>query len=266
MYNFEYKKSLGQNFIKDDNIINKIVKSSELDKKTLLLEIGPGSGSLSKKTIPLCGYAIVYEIDKRLENILKKQLANYENYEVIFDDFLTQDISNLRNKYNYEKIYVVANLPYYITTPIVTKLMNELYPDKMILMVQEEVANRLSAKNGSKEYGMISVLLGSKYNVKKLFKVSKNCFIPSPKVDSAVIEMKKNNMIDCDIKGFESFIKAAFQFKRKNLKNNLKQYNLDKIQFILNKYGFSLANRSEDISIEVFVKLVKELYSIDKKG
>ena len=101
MDKFEYKKSLGQNFIKDENIIDKIVSSSKIDKNTLLIEIGPGAGVLSKKTIPLCGYAILYEIDDRLDSILSNALKSYDNYEIIFADFLTQDISKLRDKYNY---------------------------------------------------------------------------------------------------------------------------------------------------------------------
>ena len=163
-------------------------------------------------------------------------------------------------KYNYKKIYVVANLPYYITTPIITKLTNELYPDKIVIMIQEEVANRLSASFGSREYGMISVLLGSKYEIKKLFKVSKNCFEPIPKVDSAVISLDKNDKLgDTNSILFERLIKDAFQFKRKNLKNNLKNYNLQVISNVLCKYDYSLNNRAEDIPINVFVDIANNL-------
>ena len=126
MDNFEFKKSLGQNFIKDDNIIDKIVRNSDIDKDTLVIEIGPGAGSLSKKIIPLSGYSILFEIDTRLKDILHSVLKDNDNYEIIFDDFLNQDLSFIREKYNYKKIYVVANLPYYITTQIITKLTNEL--------------------------------------------------------------------------------------------------------------------------------------------
>ena len=207
MNEFEFKKSLGQNFIKDDNIIDKIVKYSEIDKDTLVIEIGPGAGSLSKKIVPLSGYSILYEIDKRLENILNNLLKDNNNYEIIFDDFLIQDISYIRNKYNHKKIFVIANLPYYITTPIITKLVDELYPDKIIIMIQEEVANRLAASSGTREYGMISVLLGSRYNIKKLFKVSRNCFIPVPNVDSAVISMEKFDRLGIiDKERFNRFI------------------------------------------------------------
>ena len=260
MNDFEFKKSLGQNFIKDDNIIDKIVKYSEIDKDTLIIEIGPGAGSLSKKIIPLSGYSILYEIDTRLKNILNDLLSNNDNYEIIFGDFLEQDITHIRNEYNYKKVYVVANLPYYITTPIISKLMNELLPDRIIVMIQEEVADRLCAECGNREYGMISVLLGSRYDIKKLFKVSRNCFIPSPNVDSAVICMDLNDKLKgVNISVFEKLIKDAFKYKRKNLRNNLKEYNLDKITFILNKYDYDLTNRAEDIPIFVFVEIAKNL-------
>jgi len=260
MNNFEYKKSLGQNFIKDDNIIDKIVKYSGIEKDTLVIEIGPGAGSLSKKIVPLSDYTIMYEIDVRLKEQLYGLLKRYNNYEIIFGDFLEQDLQELRYKYKNKKIYVVANLPYYITTPIITKLINEIYPDRIVVMVQEEVANRISASYGSREYGMISVLLGSKYNIKKLFKVSRNCFVPVPNVDSAVIclDKKKNSRINDFVK-FERLIKDAFCFKRKNLRNNLKKYDLDKINNILEKYDLNLSNRAEEVPVEVFIEIANNI-------
>ena len=260
MINFEFKKSFGQNFIKDENIINKIVKYSKIDKDTLVIEIGPGAGSLSKKIIPLSGYSLLYEIDTRLKDILNDELKDNDNYEVIFGDFLEQDLSDIKNNYKYSKIYVVANLPYYITTPIITKLIKDIYPDKIVIMIQEEVADRLSANCGSRDYGMISVLLGSRYTIKKLFKVNKNSFVPVPNVDSAVISLDKNDILgNVDVNKFESFIKDAFQFKRKNLKNNLKKYNLDIINGILKKYNYSLSNRAEDIPVCVFIEIVSKI-------
>lgn len=258
MNNFEFKKSLGQNFIKDDNIIDKIVKNSYVDKDTLVIEIGPGAGSLSKKIVPLSGYSILYEIDTRLKDILNDILMGNNNYEIIFDDFLKQDISNIREKYDYKKIFVVANLPYYITTPIITKLMNELYPDKIIIMIQEEVANRLSSLPGNRDYGMISALLGARYKIKKLFKVNRNCFVPKPNVDSAVISMNKNDLLgNVDYVKYEKLLKDAFQYKRKNLRNNLKNYDLNLISDILGKYNLDLSCRAEDIPVDIFIEMAK---------
>ena len=260
MNEFDYKKSFGQNFIKDDNIIHKIVKYSNIDKDTVVIEIGPGAGSLSKEIVPLSSYALLYEIDTRLNDILSNVLSGNDNYEIIFGDFLEQDISDLHERFSNKKIYVVANLPYYITTPIITKLLDEVYPDRIIVMVQREVALRLSSKYGSRDYGMISVLLGSRYDIKKIFDVNRNCFVPIPNVDSAVICLDKNNKLgNTNVELFENLIKCAFQFKRKNLKNNLKGYDLDKINDILVSYGYSLSNRAEEIPVEVFIEIAKNL-------
>lgn len=260
MDKFEFKKSLGQNFMKDENVIDKIVDSAKLDKDTLMIEIGPGAGSLSKKTVPLAGFSILYEIDTRLKDILESNLSEYDNKKIIFGDFLVQDVASDIALYNYKKVYVVANLPYYITTPIITKLMKEILPDKIIILIQEEVANRLSAKVGTKDYGMISVLLGSRYDIKKLFKVSRNCFVPVPNVDSAVISLEKHSRYDIkDINKFEKLIKDSFKYKRKNLRNNLKEYDLILIESILNKNNYSLSDRAEDISVEVYIEIANYL-------
>lgn len=260
MDKFEYKKSLGQNFLYDENIINKIVTSANIDKDTLVIEIGPGAGSLSKKIVPLSGFTVLYEIDTRLKPILEDALSKNDNYKIIFNDFLLQDVKNDIFKFNYKKIFVVANLPYYITTPIITKLMKEIYPDKIVVMIQDEVADRLSASSGTREYGMISALLGARYNIKKLFRVSRNCFNPVPNVDSAVISLDRNNLYQIDdFDKYEKFIKAAFQYKRKNLKNNLKGYDLSKIENKLIEYEFDLNNRAEEIPVNVFIDIVKNI-------
>ena len=244
MEKFNFKKSLGQNFLQDDNIINKIVDNANIDKNTLVIEIGPGAGSLSKKIVPLANYAILYEIDSRLKCVLEKELANYNNYEIIFNDFLSEDISDIVKKY----------------TPIIVKLMKEMEPDKIVIMIQEEVADRLAAREGTREYGMISAYLGSKYDIKKLFKVSKNCFVPVPNVDSAVISLVKHDKYQIkDMNKYEKLLKDAFQFKRKNLKNNLKKYDLNKIETKLIENGYNLSNRAEDIPVSVFVDIANNL-------
>ena len=260
MINFEFKKSLGQNFLYDENIIDKIVKSSEVDKETLVIEIGPGAGALSKKIIPLAGYAILYEIDTRLKDILNDVLSGNSNYEIIFNDVLKRDLINDIKKFNYKKVYVVANLPYYITTPIITKVIDEISPDKIVIMIQEEVADRLSAVPNTKDYGMITVLLGSKYNIKKLFRVGRNCFKPAPNVDSAVISLEKHNLYNISSNDvFVKLIKDAFQYKRKNLRNNLRDYDFDRVENVLKKYNYNLSNRAEDIPVSVFIEMANNL-------
>ena len=260
MERFEYKKSLGQNFLKDENIIAKIVNSSDIDNDTLVIEIGPGAGALSKRIVPVSGYTILYEIDVRLREKLNELLKENNNYEIVFGDFLTQNICNIRDKYKDKKIYVVANLPYYITTAIISKVMKELYPEKIIIMVQDEVADRLCAKFGSKDYAMITALINAKYDIKKLFKVSRKCFVPMPNVDSAVICMSKNDrLLDTNVDKFEMFLKKAFQFKRKSIKNNLKEYNLDVIEKILIKDGFTLQSRAEELPVEVLIEICNNI-------
>lgn len=260
MINFDFKKSLGQNFLNDENIIDKIVKNSGIDKDTLVIEIGPGAGALSRKTIPLSGYTILYEIDTRLKDILNDVLKDNYNYKIIFNDVLKQNIKEDIREYNYKKIYVVANLPYYITTPIISKVIDEIYPDKVVVMIQEEVADRLCAQVGNKDYAMITVLLGSRYDIKKLFRVGRNCFTPSPNVDSAVISLIKHNKYDIkNMDIFDKFIKDAFKFKRKNLRNNLKGYDLLKIEKILNDNNYSLSDRAEIIPISLFVEIANSL-------
>ena len=261
MDKFEYKKAFGQNFIKDNNIIDKIVKAADIGKDSLVIEIGPGAGSLSKSIVPLSGNAILYEIDTRLEDTLHSLLEQYDNYKIIFNDFLKQDVKKDIEGYKYKKLYVVANLPYYITTPIITKLMKEIYPDKIVIMIQDEVANRLSAKEGSKDYGMISVLLSSKYDIKKLFKVSRKCFIPEPNVDSVIIELKRKET-KYNVKNEKIFFKLvrdAFTHKRKNLRNNLKGYDLEKIENVLKEYNLDLNVRAEHLTIDQFINISNEL-------
>lgn len=262
MGSFKFKKSLGQNFLKDENIVKKIVSCSGIDKDTLVIEIGPGAGSLSKEIIPLAGYTLMYEIDERLRFQLDSLLNGRGNYEIIFGDFLQQDVCVDIEKYKgrAKKIYVVANLPYYITTPIIMKLINEVSPDKIVIMIQEEVADRLSAVVSTRNYGMISALIGSKYDVSKLFTVSRNCFVPVPNVDSAVICLNKLDMVESfDYCKYEKLLKNAFQFKRKNLKNNLRLYDLNLISNILIEHGYSLNNRAEDIPIDVWTDIVNRI-------
>lgn len=259
--NFNFKKSLGQNFINDENIINKMVNSIDIDKDTLVIEIGPGAGILSKSIIPKSKYSILYEIDTRLEDILDDTLKDYDNYKIIFNDFLKEDIKSEIVKYSYDKLYVVANLPYYITTPIIYKLTSEIEPDKILIMIQKEVADRLCASVNGKDYGYITAYLNYFYNIKKVFDVSRNNFTPKPNVDSSVIILSKreSNIKVKDVKYLDEFLKKCFKFKRKNLRNNLKGYDLNKINNILNKYEYDLSSRAENISIDIFVEIVNEL-------
>ncbi len=262
MKDFQFKKSLGQNFLNDKNVINKIVESADIDKETLVIEIGPGGGAITELMVPKAGQSILYEADSRLEEHLNELLIGYDNYEIIIGDFLKADLFGDLKSYSGMKIYVVANLPYYITTPIIMKFVEEcLLPQKFVIMVQKEVAHRLAAGVGSRDYGSLTVFLNYYYDVKKLFDVSRNCFIPKPNVDSAIVEMKlKDNRLEVsDMDVFKKLVKDSFAFKRKTLRNNLKGYNLEIIDKVLKNYGFDLSVRAENLELEVFVEIANAL-------
>ncbi len=259
---FIFKKSLGQNFLKDQNVIHNIVDSAKVDKDTLLIEVGPGAGAITKELVPLSGFSLLYEADNRLEGTLKDVLSNYNNYSIIIGDFLKANVKNDINNYNLKKLFVVANLPYYITTPIIMKFIDDdCLPDKFVIMMQKEVALRLTAQAGSRDYGSLTVFLNYYYDIYKLFDVSRNCFIPKPNVDSVVVEMrlKKERLNIKNLDLFKKLVKDSFRFKRKNLRNNLSNYNLNIIGNVLNEYGYDLSVRAENLNLEIFVDMANRL-------
>ena len=258
--NFNFKKKFGQNFIVDKNIIHSIINKSNIDKNTLVIEIGPGAGSLTTELDKVSGHVIAYEIDKTLKPILEKQ--NLNNTTIIYEDFLKRNIKEDLKQYNYQKTYVVANLPYYITTPIIIKLIEDkLDIDKIVVMVQKEVGNRFKAKPNTKEYNSLSIFLNYYYTVEKILDVSKNVFIPKPNVDSIVVSLtKRKTKIKVDNEQiFFKLVKDAFKQKRKTLKNNLKNYNLEKIEGILKKHNLDLTVRAEALPTEIFAEIANNL-------
>lgn len=260
--NFNFKKKFGQNFIVDENIVNSIIDKALIDSNTLVIEIGPGAGSLTYKLALTAKQVLCYEIDESLRPILNDNLNGFSNVEIKFEDFLKADLTSDIKKYSYEKLYVVANLPYYITTPIIMKLIEDnIDVDKIVVMVQKEVGNRFKATCGSKDYNSLSIYLNYYFDVRKILDVSRNVFIPKPNVDSIVVEFTKKKS-NYDLKNKEKFFKLirdAFTQKRKTLKNNLKNYDLDKIETVLKNYGYDLSFRAEQIPIEVFVSISNSL-------
>ncbi|MBP8688083.1 MAG: ribosomal RNA small subunit methyltransferase A, partial [Bacilli bacterium] len=198
IYNFDFRKSLGQNFLIDDSIVDNIANAIDYKENNMIIEIGPGSGNLTKKLLKKADFVLLYEIDTRLKKILSRELLEFNNYDIIWDDFLYRDVKEDLKKYNYKNIYIVANLPYYITTPIVSKFVMETIPaNEIVIMIQKEVAERLSAPVGTKEYGQITVLLNYHFNIEKIIDVDRKAFYPTPNVDSAVIKMiRKDNLED----------------------------------------------------------------------
>lgn len=261
MKNFEYKKSLGQNFLINQNIINKIVNSIDLKEKSLIIEVGPGSGALTKELVKLNSEVISFEIDARLKDVLDKLVNENNNLEIIYQDFLKLDLNEFLKSKKYDNLYFVANLPYYITTAIINKITEESKPTEMILMVQKEVAERFLSEPNSKDYSSISVFLQYNYDISKVTLVSKNSFYPVPKVDSMVIKFrsKDNKIKPTNEEKFYKIIKDSFKFKRKNLRNNLKEYNLSKINDTLKKYNKDLTCRAESLSVEEFIDISNNL-------
>lgn len=259
---FNLKKFYGQNFIVDENIIDSIITKSEIDKNTLVVEIGPGAGSLTYKLSKAAKRVLCYEIDNSLEPVLKENLKGCRNIDIIFQDFLKCDLKKDLKNYNYKKLYVVANLPYYITTPIILKIIEESIDiDKIVVMVQKEVGNRFKAKPNTRDYGSLSVFIKYYFDVKKIMDVSKNVFIPKPNVDSIVVEFTKASN-DYELNNLELFfklVKDSFKQKRKTLKNNLSTYDLEKINAVLNKHGLDLSARAEQLSIDIFVEIANNL-------
>ncbi len=259
---FNFKKKFGQNFIIDENVINRIVENSKIDDETLVIEVGPGAGSLTAKLAIQAKQVICYEIDTTLKVILDNVLERYHNVTVIYQDFLKSNVMNDIQGLNYKKIYLIANLPYYVTTPIIMKVIEDQLPvEKMVIMVQKEVGDRFKAKPGSKDYGSLSIFLNYYYEVNKIMDISRNIFIPKPNVDSIVVEFKKRKrdyQVN-DEKLFFKLIKDSFQQKRKTIRNNLKYYDLQTVENVLKKYQFDLNTRAEQIPDYVFAEISNEI-------
>lgn len=225
-YNFSFQKKYGQNFLIDTHILEGIISGAEITKDDCVLEIGPGIGTMTQYLCENAGFVIAVEIDKNLIPILKDTLSSYDNKVIINEDVLKLDIIELANTYNNGKpIKVVANLPYYITTPIIMGLFESHVPlDSITVMVQKEVADRMQVGPGTKDYGALSLAVQFYSEPKIIMNVSASCFIPRPNVDSAVIRLKVHNKKPVSVKD-EAFmfelIRASFNQRRKTMVNGL---------------------------------------------
>lgn len=249
------KKKYGQNFLINEKIIQDIVQLIDnVQNNDLIIEIGPGKGALTKYLINKPCNIKCIEIDKDMHKYLDKYQS--ENCNIIYNDILQVDLKNLIC--NYDNIYVIGNLPYYITTPIIDYLIKNINAKKMVFMVQKEVADRLTAKPNTKNYGYYTLYLNYYYNVYNEIFVCRNNFNPIPKVDSEVISLNvRENIPIVDKEKYFKLLKDAFSHKRKTLKNNLINYDFNKIQNILNKYKLDENVRAEQISEEVFIEISK---------
>lgn len=252
------KKSLGQNFLIDKNIIKKIVDEVDSNESDLIIEIGPGRGALTKELKQKSSKIIAYELDTDLKPILEK--LEDDKVKVIYKDFLLSNINEDIKDIKYNNLYLIGNLPYYITTPIIEHVISEkINFEKFTIMVQKEVADRFLAKPKSKDYGYITLVLKYYFDASKVTDVSKYSFDPVPKVESAVISFtKRENKPEIDEESYFDFLKNAFKQKRKTLKNNLNTYDWNIIKDILVKHNLKESVRAEeldeDILIEIYMK------------
>lgn len=264
-YNITANKNYGQNFLIDENIVESIVEKAEVCKDDLVIEIGPGLGTLTKYLLDSAGKVICIELDTNVLKILNDRFSLYNNFELINNDVLKVDLKELIEKNSeFSSVKVVANLPYYITTPIIMKLLEEKLNLKSItVMVQKEVALRLTETPGGKETGSITYSINYYTNPQIVLNVSKECFIPSPKVDSAVIKLDILKKPKVNVKNEELFfkiIKAAFLQKRKTLINSLSINGVSNKEFLekmLIDLNFDLKIRAEKLTLEDFAKITE---------
>lgn len=253
------KKRFGQNFIKDKNLLKKIVNSADIKDRNVL-EIGPGQGALTQFLVPDAKKYLGYEIDLTLKELLN----NYEkeNAHIIFNDFLMCDVKqDLQDYFDGEPIHLVGNLPYYITTPIIFKFLEIRKIQSATIMVQKEVAERLISSKNEKSYNALSAILQYYTKVTKVMDVKRTMFYPVPKVDSAVIRLEKRPPRTQKEALYVSFVKAAFLHKRKQLVNNLSEvFSIEKHQLAiwLDTMGYLPTVRAEELSVEEMIKMVEK--------
>lgn len=256
MQDLRAKKKFGQNFLIDTNTVEKIAKLA-CDSNLTTIEIGPGLGALTEQLLKYSKNVVAYEIDKDMYNILTNTLKN-KNLEVILNDFLDVDLSVYK-----EKINICSNLPYYVTTPILFKIFeSELDINKITVMVQKEVGDRLAASVGSEDYGALSIEVQYLYDVKMEMNISKNVFYPQPNVDSAIISFvpKTKRNKEYEQKLF-SLIKNAFRMRRKTLNNNFKDiYSKETIDKIYNEMNLDKNIRAEQLSLNDYIEMCKVIY------
>lgn len=264
-FNLRADKRLGQNFLVDEEIVNKIAAAAELSEADTVLEVGPGIGTLTQALALTGAKVVAVELDRRLLPVLEKTLAGYDNVEIINEDILKLDIKKAVPQDNFK---VVANLPYYITTPIIFNLLEQKLPmERLVVMVQKEVAERIAARPGGKDYGALSVAIQYYTEPEIAFAVPSSAFIPQPSVDSAVIVCKRRSTPAVDVvdeKLFFRVVKAAFSVRRKMLSNALKNMGItgEQVSSWLELAGIDGKRRGETLSLEEFASLTNTFAKI----
>lgn len=264
-YEFMFQKKFGQNFLIDTHVLEKIISAAGITKNDCVLEIGPGIGTMTQYLAENAGHVVAVEIDRNLIPILKETLADYDNVTVINEDILRVDIKALAEEYNGGKpIKVVANLPYYITTPIIMGLFESGVPiDNITVMVQKEVADRMKEGPGSKDYGALSLAVQYYADPEIVANVPPNCFIPRPNVGSAVIRLTRHKEMPVEVKNpalMFKIIRASFNQRRKTLQNGLGNapelpYTKEQIAAAIAEMGLTPTIRGEALSLAQFAQL-----------
>ena len=259
-------KKLGQNFLKDKNIINKISLSADLRSDDIVIEIGPGFGSLTEILIEKSKFVYAIEKDARLANKLKDNFKDVKNIEIINGDVLSISFSSF---YKSKKLKMVANLPYVISTPILFKLIEEKeFFSKIVIMLQKEVGERIIAKNSTKNYGSLSVMIQTHFIPKIYFKVSRNVFYPKPKVESVVLGLEPQFVNDKEIINqslYEKTVRTAFSSRRKMIANSLSQtFGKEITNKSLEKTGIGRKLRAENLTVNEFILLSNTIYELQQ--
>ena len=277
-YGFSFKKSLGQNFLIDTNILHRIVDHANVTDSSGAIEIGPGIGALTEQLAKRAKKVVAFEIDQRLLPILGETLAPYNNVKIVHSDVLKADVNRVirEEMQGIDDIMVVANLPYYVTTPIIMKLLTENIPIRgIVVMLQKEVADRISAKPGTKDYGSLSIAIQYYTTAEVVMTVPKTVFVPQPNVESAVIRLMKRERPIVEVQDetfFFEVVRGSFSQRRKTILNNLMssledgKANKSLIEGILTNLDIDPRRRGETLSIEEFARLSDELYSRFKAG
>jgi 16S rRNA (adenine1518-N6/adenine1519-N6)-dimethyltransferase len=263
-YNFKFTKSLGQNFLVDDSVLEDIVNGAEVTEEDVVIEIGPGVGTLTAQLLKRAKKVIAIELDDELVPILQNELGENPNFQLIHKDALKVDFNELIG--NEKSVKLVANLPYYVTTPIIVRLLNEGYNFKSLtVMIQKEVAERINSEPNCKEYGSISVLVQYYCDTNIIRYVSPNCFIPRPKVESIVIRLDRLEKPRVEVKSEKLFfdvVRSSFNMRRKTLWNAVKSIGLPKenMERAFENSGIDQKRRGETLSIKEFAALSDSIY------
>lgn len=277
-YHIKAKKLLGQNFLISQDVVEKIVESSQIQKEDLVIEIGPGLGTLTQFLLEKAGKVICIELDKKMIKILQDRFCLYDNFELINEDVLKVDLKGLiaqeKEKSAVKSVKIVANLPYYITTPIIMKLLEEeLDLDTITVMIQKEVADRLIAIPGEKDTGAITYSVYYYAEAKAILEVPNDCFIPEPEVTSKVIQLKIRKQPPVEVKNKEvmfRIIKSAFMQRRKTLLNSLTNarvfLNKEEGSKILEELGLNVNIRAESLTLQNFADISNKICDISEES